>query len=169
MGCCGPKCIVIFAILVGLVWSGALAKLGVLPLLTKLDPTYVQLILQELNFRLIGFIPSMTDNIDTAFNYDDVPNGALDGKIALVTGANSGLGYWTGNRFPDFRVDKPKPTIWQEKEPRLLWPAERRASAKPQQGGYEGTPPLQAQRERCWLDPLTLLLWLPSTPSPKSL
>jgi hypothetical protein len=46
----------------------------------------------------VGSLPALTGNLENAFNFDDVPNGSLDGKIALVTGANIGLGYWTGKK-----------------------------------------------------------------------
>eukprot|EP01126_Amoeba_proteus_P039911 TRINITY_DN4231_c0_g2_i2.p1 TRINITY_DN4231_c0_g2~~TRINITY_DN4231_c0_g2_i2.p1 ORF type:complete len:327 (+),score=44.86 TRINITY_DN4231_c0_g2_i2:153-1133(+) len=36
----------------------------------------------------------MTD-LENAFNFDHIPNGTHNGRVALVTGANIGLGYWT--------------------------------------------------------------------------
>jgi len=73
--------VALFAIFLGLLFSGALVSTG---LFTYLDATNVQ---------LRGVAPAFHAKEPWGFTLKEMPD--LTGRTALVTGANSGLGYWT--------------------------------------------------------------------------
>eukprot|EP01127_Copromyxa_protea_P019478 TRINITY_DN6337_c0_g1_i1.p1 TRINITY_DN6337_c0_g1~~TRINITY_DN6337_c0_g1_i1.p1 ORF type:complete len:364 (-),score=58.15 TRINITY_DN6337_c0_g1_i1:6-1097(-) len=84
---CRSTTIILLSVLIGLMYSGTLTKVGVLPFLASFDA------------RLKGCLPGLTSDVESAFHFDHVPQGALNGKVALVTGANSGIGYWTAHHL----------------------------------------------------------------------
>eukprot|EP00756_Hemistasia_phaeocysticola_P003511 Hpha_TRINITY_DN12282_c0_g3::TRINITY_DN12282_c0_g3_i1::g.16674::m.16674 len=73
---------VLFAI-VGLIASLPLILTVGLPLADAFGPSLI-----------VGFSPLNLRGKSFGFNFDQIPD--LTGKVAVVTGANSGLGYWTG-------------------------------------------------------------------------
>lgn len=80
--CCSTLVVALVAIFLGALFGGHLSSLG--PLMNVLSP--------EGHQSALGLLPA-TIKGDWHFAYDKIPD--LTGKVALVTGANSGVGYWT--------------------------------------------------------------------------
>lgn len=79
------KCVAIFAIFVGALYSGLLAKTGVFTLIDDVNW------LGE-GTRFMGLIPAVHKG-KWGFSEEEIPN--LEGHTSVITGANVGLGYWT--------------------------------------------------------------------------
>ena len=78
--CCGVF-ITVIAIFVGLLISGVLRQAGLFKLINPSLPD-----------MLTGMVPALMDGIEWTYTYDDVAKVDLTGQIALVTGANAGIG-----------------------------------------------------------------------------
>lgn len=84
--CCLASVVVaILATILGLLFSGALAKTGVFAMLDGLE--------MGRGKQLMGLAPAFHRGTPWGFTVGDMPN--LKGHVVLVTGANVGLGYWT--------------------------------------------------------------------------
>jgi|TARA_B110000208_G_scaffold186687_1_gene243582 NAD(P)-dependent dehydrogenase (short-subunit alcohol dehydrogenase family) len=78
--CCGVF-ITVIAIFVGLLISGVLRQAGLFKLINPSLPD-----------MLTGMVPALMDGIEWSYTFDDVAKADLTGQIALVTGANAGIG-----------------------------------------------------------------------------
>ena len=76
----------VVACIIGFFASGGARQLGVFKYLDEHGPT-----------DTIGGFPLIHVEEDWRFKHDTVKDGALKGKLYLVTGANVGLGYWTAH------------------------------------------------------------------------
>lgn len=91
MGCiskifkCGSVLTLLFAVFVGLLVNGNLQKWGLFSSLV------------HYKHELVGMGPAFmtAEELSKAWDYSDIPAESLKGKVALVTGANVGLGYYT--------------------------------------------------------------------------
>ena len=75
----------LLAVLVGLLYSGVLVRMGVFQWIDDLDPA-------GRGLRWRGETPWL---VPTPWAYSEGQIPQLEGKVIVVTGANSGLGYWT--------------------------------------------------------------------------
>uniref|UniRef100_A0A7S2RH42 Uncharacterized protein n=1 Tax=Mucochytrium quahogii TaxID=96639 RepID=A0A7S2RH42_9STRA len=90
MGCC-TYCVLVVAVLFGVIYSGLLTQYGVFYHAGKyaLEVTGMPF---GVGFGTLTLPPG---GFKSVFDYSDVKPHALDGKVALVTGGNAGLGYYT--------------------------------------------------------------------------
>eukprot|EP00929_Paragymnodinium_shiwhaense_P016052 TRINITY_DN12418_c0_g2_i3.p1 TRINITY_DN12418_c0_g2~~TRINITY_DN12418_c0_g2_i3.p1 ORF type:complete len:377 (+),score=78.62 TRINITY_DN12418_c0_g2_i3:53-1183(+) len=80
LSCCGVV-VALLAVLLGLFHAGRLRTLA--PYLTNFGS----------NGNKIGLTPSIWGDKPWLYEFSQLPR--LDGKVAIVTGANAGLGFWT--------------------------------------------------------------------------
>ena len=85
-GCCCAVFVVSVSVLLGCFHLGALRSLGVYQLQGRFGDKFN-------NHQWLGLSPVIYGNTPWAYEYSMLPD--LGGKVALVTGANSGVGYWT--------------------------------------------------------------------------
>lgn len=78
-------CVALVAVVLGVVYSGFLAHSGALQWVDTWDP-------KGRGMRFLGETPWLVPQ-PWRFNTSDIPD--LTGKTIVLTGANSGLGYWT--------------------------------------------------------------------------
>jgi len=80
---CGAATVLLLAITVGLIMSGVPRRLGfytVLPTLLEGNEAY-------------GIVPATLDGATWGYTFADFRKVRLDGQVALVTGANAGIGF----------------------------------------------------------------------------
>merc|ERR1719235_473094 len=75
----------LFALLIGLLYTGALAEMGVFAVLDQWNGSRGKM--------MMGMLPAMHKGTPWGFTEADIPD--LSGQTFLVTGANVGLGYWS--------------------------------------------------------------------------
>lgn len=83
MGICGAIFFFV-AVALGLLFSGTLSKYNVVS--DDVMPPF-----------FVGMVPVLTPAKDLPITYDKIDN--LEGKVAIVTGANIGVGYWTAHHL----------------------------------------------------------------------
>ena len=91
MGRCGKLCnfvVLLLAGLIGLILSGILAKLT--PLMKFLD----SLTLGGKDV-MKGLVPAIYRGTPWGYTFEELQDMDLSGQVVLITGGNSGLGYWT--------------------------------------------------------------------------
>jgi hypothetical protein len=106
--------VLLLSILIGTLFSGHLAKTGIFAYFDSYEG--------ERGTFFKGMFPAMHQGTPWGFTHAEIP--PLGGKVVLVTGANTGLGYWTA-RYPvsfrarvfwtvlrssDFSIRRPKAT-----------------------------------------------------------
>eukprot|EP00931_Biecheleriopsis_adriatica_P079810 TRINITY_DN53159_c0_g1_i1.p1 TRINITY_DN53159_c0_g1~~TRINITY_DN53159_c0_g1_i1.p1 ORF type:complete len:371 (-),score=71.70 TRINITY_DN53159_c0_g1_i1:145-1257(-) len=82
---CSAICVLLFAVLLGVLLSGQLAKTGIFAHLDQLDTGRGQ--------ALMGMSPAVHIGTSWGFTLQEIPD--LTGETIFVTGGNVGLGYWT--------------------------------------------------------------------------
>jgi len=82
---CGSIAVAIFAVIVGAIIAGIPTKLGFYSYVAQ-GPMYPV---------MVGFAPAFMGDATWGFSYEILAGIDLSKQQALVTGANSGLGYWT--------------------------------------------------------------------------
>lgn len=86
VGICSGSLIGCMALLATLFHTGALRGAGVYPMIGRFAD-------KHLNQNALGMSPAILGDAPWEYEYSMLPD--LSGKVALVTGANSGIGYWT--------------------------------------------------------------------------
>ena len=81
-GCVGVT-VALVAVLLGLFLSGGLKRAGVFKMVARSFPSRV------------GMAPCFVDEGEWGYSYARVAAANLTGQVAVVTGANSGVGFWT--------------------------------------------------------------------------
>lgn len=79
----GAVLAVLLAVVLGLLVNGQLSKWGVFSYWASRKRD------------VVGLGPAFMMESQQLWEYDAIPDGSLDGKVAVVTGANIGLGYYT--------------------------------------------------------------------------
>ena len=78
--------VLVLAIFIGSLYSGALVSTGVFSMLDQFEGSR--------GYFMKGLFPAMHADTAWGFTEDQIPD--LEGTTVVVTGANSGLGFWCG-------------------------------------------------------------------------
>jgi len=84
---CSSIVALVFAVIIGLFVSGVPSSIGLFRWFAHID-------LDPRHAKFVGFAPAFMLPDEYRYSFEDVTRTDLTGQTAVVTGANSGIGYW---------------------------------------------------------------------------